>query len=120
MASQEDYELCEAENANLREILTWATECLDADSRLKLDVKLKKPIEEGGVTKEDPTETEQMRAILEKLCDHITAGQEAISSDGDFSVWWAKLDVLAYEAREFERKKFRPTVTLHHLLKDPS
>ena len=45
-----DYDLCDAENSNLRRHLLWAAQFLSREQQAELRERIRRPIEDGGAT----------------------------------------------------------------------
>ena len=50
MVPKSDYDLCDAENSNLRRHLLWAAQFSVAGAAAELRERIRRPIEDGGAT----------------------------------------------------------------------
>lgn len=79
--SKADYDLCEAENSNLRRHLLWAAQHLNAEQRKELAARVRTPIEDGGVTEDATSETKEIALrrdkAIELLCDYCDENCDA-------------------------------------------
>src|SRR5487761_2232113 len=77
-----DYDLCEAENSNLRHHLLWAAQLLTPEQQAELAKRMRLPIEDGGVTGDGLSDSkeEDLRRdkAIELLCDYC----DTINDDG--------------------------------------
>jgi len=85
MVQKSDYDLCDAENSNLRRHLLWAAQFLTHDQKIELRKRISQPIEEGGVTDDELSEGKEISLRRDKainlLCDYC----DTINDDGTAS-----------------------------------
>ena len=80
-----DYDLCDAENSNLRRHLLWAAQFLSREQQAELRERIRRPIEDGGAT-DDQMSDEKDEALrrdkaINLLCDYC----DTINDDGTAS-----------------------------------
>ena len=77
-----DYDLCDAENSNLRRHLLWAAQFLTAEQKAELRKRVQQPIDDGGVTDDELSEGREIALrrdkAIELLCDYC----DTIKDDG--------------------------------------
>lgn len=103
---QEDYDNCERENNNLRNALAWTASRLDPKYLDELEVLLDEDLENGGVT---GTSFEDERQSVVEILIMIIKHVEPLLLDPQpprtkQSQWFARLDYLLTEARQYESK----------------
>lgn len=108
--SQEDYDLCDRENANLRDALAWCASRLSEEDKVHLETNLARLIERGGVTgTQAEDDLHEAQIALKKLADHVEPISKARSiGEVDAIVfrnpWLGRLDMFLSAAREQEPK----------------
>ncbi len=77
-----DYDLCDAENSNLRRHLLWAAQFLNANQRAELQKRVQTTIEDGGVVGDEITDSKEIAIrrdkAIELLCDYC----DTLKDDG--------------------------------------
>lgn len=80
--SKEDYDLCDAENSNLRRHLLWTAQFLTAEQKAELQKRVRQSIDDGGVTDDDMSDDKEIALRRDKainlLCDYC----DTIKDDG--------------------------------------
>lgn len=77
-----DYDLCDAENSNLRRHLLWAAQFLTAEQKAELQKRVRQSIDDGGVTDDAMSDDKEISLRRDKainlLCDYC----DTIADDG--------------------------------------
>jgi hypothetical protein len=106
---EEDYNLCDLENSNLRKCLHWAATFLPVDKLIQLRDKIEKPFDEGGVSAAGEEEHEEM-ILIKKLCvkaagllrEVINSPTTKISDELDTKNWYGRAEQTASALMEFD------------------
>ena len=82
MVPKSDYDLCNAENSNLRRHLLWAAQFLSPEQKAELRKRVSKSVEDGGVTDDELSDDKETALRRDKainlLCDYC----DTIRDDG--------------------------------------
>ena len=74
MVPKSDYDLCDAENSNLRRHLLWAAQFLSREQQAELRERIRRPIEDGGATgdqmSDEKDEALRRDKAINLLCDY--------------------------------------------------
>lgn len=110
MTTQQDYDLSERENANLRAILAYCVTHLAQEYREAVAAMLDRDIDEGGAVEDSADdrvrEHNEIVATITALVTHVEPLMREPRPDFTLSPHWhARLDHLLCQARGYELKR---------------
>ena len=109
-----DYDLCEAENSNLRRCLAWCGKHLTQAQKAELAAMIRQPIAKGGVLNDNAEDEHEHIIELKRLAVKAAGMLEEIIklptmavSDTRITIrvpqdWFAKADDLANKLMEYD------------------
>lgn len=97
-----DYEVCEAENVNLRHHLRWAVERLTPELRAEMAEALAPSIEDGGIVSDLDPYQESLEELLRRIAEHFERCVDAAPAMPP--AWHFKAEYLLNQARGYGPK----------------